>query len=243
MGIQCISLEYCLATGEYVNTEAGEKGAVLAEEWEGTSWLLMSPIENPGKQKNGKMRSVSCVAEASCRAVGNWGTEIGIGVPGSETWNGIEWKATQLPEPGAANFGEMFGISCKTANSCLAVGVWREAVTEKYTILTDYWNGTEWTFAVPPRPTGTTRSELTGVSCTAVEECIVVGNYTNSSGTQLTLAELWKNKEWTIQTTPNPSGAKASGFKSISCTEAEVCNAVGYSYSSTNVQTPIAAHL
>lgn len=240
-GVLCISLEYCVATGEYLNTESGEKGAILAEEWEGTKWNLMSPIENPGKQKNGKLRSVVCVEVASCRAVGNWGTEIGIGVPGSETWNGTEWKATQLPMPGAAEFGELFGISCATANSCLGVGIWREAITEKEVILTDYWNGAEWTYAVPPRPTGATRSEFEGVSCTAVEECIAVGNYTNSGGTRVTLGERWKNKEWTILSTPNPSGAKSSSFKSISCTASEVCNAVGYYSTSTNIQKPMAA--
>jgi len=247
LGILCMSLEFCLTTGQFLNTEGGgEKGAIMAEEWEGTSWSLLSPIENPGNRKNGKLRSVACTAVSECRAVGNWGIEVGgegLGTPGEETWNGSTWKATETPVPSSAHFGELFGISCATANSCLAVGSWEQVITKAYNGLANYWNGTSWSLLEPPAPTGATREELAGVSCTAVEECMVVGTYTSSTGTKMTLAELWKSKVWKIQPTPNPAGAKASGFESVSCTEAEVCNAVGFSVNSSNVELPIAAHL
>jgi len=243
--VWCKSLEYCVATGDYLNTEAGEKGAVLAEEWEGTTWNLMSPIENPGKNKNGKLWSIACSAEASCRAVGNWGTEAGIGVAGEETLSGTKWSATQLPEPPVADFAELYGISCTSEKSCMAVGVWREteSETKKLTILTELWNGKAWSYSIPPRPIGATESEFRSVSCPAVEECIAVGHYRDSSKKELTLAEVWNGKEWKIQTSPNPSGALASALQGVSCTEIEVCNAVGDYLNSENKLKPLAAHL
>jgi hypothetical protein len=241
LGISCLSLEYCVSTGHH--SESGNPG-IMAEEWEGTGWKLMSPIENPGGQKNGKLWSVICTVESSCRAAGNWGTEPGgIGVPGIETWNGTTWTATVVPEPGAAEFGELYGISCKTANSCMAVGLWREAVTGHTRLLADYWNGTSWSMKLSNGPSGETESQFRGVSCTAEEACIAVGEYRNSSKKEVTLAEIWNGTEWKVQTTPNPSEAAGSILEAVSCTETEVCNAVGHDINSSSILKPIAAHL
>jgi hypothetical protein len=240
LGISCVSTEYCVATGHYNNTEG--KNAVMAEEWNVEAWVLMSPIENPEKD-NGKLWSVSCLEVEKCRAVGGWGTFAGLGVAGSETLNGKVWTATKVEEPGAAEFGELFSISCKTANSCMAVGVWREGVTKKTRLLADHWNGTSWSLSLAEGPSGETESELRGVSCTAVETCIAVGEYRNSSKKELTLAEIWNGKKWEVQTTPNPTEAAGSILEAISCPEAEVCNAVGHDINSSNVVKPIAEHL
>jgi hypothetical protein len=243
LAVDCVSGEFCLSTGKNANTKG--EGQIIAEYYEPMKWTVMTPIANPGGQKNGKLWGVACTSETSCRAVGNWGTTAGIGVPGSEFWNGETWTATQLPEPGAAEFGELLDISCPGANSCLAVGEWREAFSSNFTIFTDYWNGSGWSYEVPPRPVGTTESVFKGVSCWAAKHCIAVGSYRDSKGKEQTLAEIWngeKEKErWTIQATPNPTGALASRFEAISCPESEVCEAVGTYLNGSSQLKPLAA--
>ena len=74
-------------------------------------------------------------------------------------------------------------------------------------------------------------SVLQGVSCTSATACTAVGDYVNRDGTQVTLAERWNGTSWTIQSTPNPTGAQYAGWtatlQGVSCTSATACTAVG----------------
>ena len=84
-----------------------------------------------------------------------------------------------------------------------------------------------WTIEPTPNPTGASQSTLSGVSCTSAAACTVVGNYTNSAGTILTLAVRWNGTKWTIQPSGNPTGASQSTLSGVSCTSAAACTAVG----------------
>ena len=99
--------------------------------------------------------------------------------------------------------------------------------TKPLRTLAERWDGTAWTIRTTPNPTGATNSLLFGVSCTSAMACTAVGTYTTSAGTQLTLAERWNGTSWTIQPTPNPSGAQSSFLSGVSCTSATACTAVG----------------
>ncbi|HEY7951367.1 MAG TPA: hypothetical protein VID70_00170, partial [Solirubrobacteraceae bacterium] len=75
-------------------------------------------------------------------------------------------------------------------------------------------------------PKGAKVSSLGGVSCSSTSACTAVGAYTNSSAVEVTLAESWNGKEWSVQSTPNPSQAKASVFSAVAC-PTKACYAVG----------------
>jgi hypothetical protein len=45
------------------------------------------------------------------------------------------------------------------------------------------------------------------VSCPSSTACEAVGSYDNSSGNLVTLAESWNGTDWTVQSTPDPTGA------------------------------------
>lgn len=49
--------------------------------------------------------------------------------------------------------------------------------------------GPSWKIQPTPNPSGATGSSLSGVSCTAATACTAVGDYGNSSGNDVTLAE------------------------------------------------------
>jgi hypothetical protein len=71
------------------------------------------------------------------------------------------------------------------------------------------------------------RDQFAGVSCTSASACTAVGNYVNSAFNQVTLAERWNGKAWTIQATPNPVSDE-NYLYGVSCTSASVCTAAGY---------------
>jgi hypothetical protein len=89
-----------------------------------------------------------------------------------------------------------------------------------------------------PVPSGAIASSLSGVSCTAATSCEAVGSYVSGSAVTATLAELWNGTVWTVQATPNPSGATTSELTSVSCTAANACKAVGDAV--TSAQQPLA---
>ena len=99
-----------------------------------------------------------------------------------------------------------------------------------------------WSLQTTPNPTGSTFSILNGDSCTSSTECTAVGFYKGSSGV-VTLAERWNGSEWSIQSTPNPSGSKESELLSVSCLSSTFYTAVGtYEVSSVDENAPLVEH-
>lgn len=84
-----------------------------------------------------------------------------------------------------------------------------------------------WAIQRTPNPTGATSSELEGVSCASAPACTAVGFYRRDGGKVVGLAERWNGKRWTIEPTPNPTGATSSSLTGVSCTAARGCTAVG----------------
>ena len=89
----------------------------------------------------------------------------------------------------------------------------------------------------PPQGTAL-QSELYGASCTSASACTAVGDYVTNTGASKTLAERWNGTAWTLQSTPNPSGA--SYLNGVSCTSASACTAVGWYVTSTNATLTLA---
>ncbi len=89
-------------------------------------------------------------------------------------------------------------------------------------------------------PAGAKGGSLPSVSCPAAGVCTAVGSYINSLGVTVTLAERWNGSSWTVQSTPNPAGAKGSVLKSVSCTSSTACTAVGYYVNSGGTNVPLA---
>src|SRR6478609_3158058 len=89
----------------------------------------------------------------------------------------------------------------------------------------------------PPQGTAL-QSELYGASCTTASACTAVGDYVTNTGASKTLAERWNGTAWTLQSTPNPSGA--SYLNGVSCTSASACTAVGWYVTSTNATLTLA---
>ena len=98
---------------------------------------------------------------------------------------------------------------------------------------------TGWVIQPTPNPAGSSGAQLAGVSCPRVTACTAVGSSSENSTNipTVTLAERWNGTSWSLQTTPDPAGAKISVLDGVTCTTAGTCVAVGHFWNGTSTQT------
>lgn len=163
-------------------------------------------------------------ATRSTHATGT--TAIHAGAAGHETAprTGPQWTLESTPAVG--NGSELNATRCASATSCIAVGFEDSSGTTD--ALAETWNGTSWSEMTASIPLGSRASQLLGLSCLSASQCTAVGWYENTSAVDVTLAESWNGKSWSLQTTPTVSGATLSELTAVSCTATTSCLAVGY---------------
>ena len=237
-GVSCPSTTECMAVGfstvEEINEGIRASHSIpLAERWNGSEWSVQS-IPSPAGGTDPKLEAVSCTSSSSCMAVGLFRVSNRYR-PFAERWNGSEWTALSMPTPsGIVTKGHVRlpGLSCASSSSCVAVGSYITAATNttfEEDTLVESWNGSEWTVVSSPNPAGKTVNRLAGVSCLSATACIAVGSASPEPQGQnpVTLAERWNGSEWSIQSTPNPSGASETLLEGVSCDSPTSCMAVG----------------
>jgi len=92
-------------------------------------------------------------------------------------------------QPAGPDTNVFSSVSCPSATACTTVGYYDPSNAEPTAPFAEGWNGTTWTVQTTPSPSGTDDSPLNGGSCTTASTCTAVGEYQNSSGTYLTMAE------------------------------------------------------
>ena len=219
-GVACGAASACEAVG-------GSSSGTLAEAWNGTSWKLQ-PTSNPVGAESSNLNGVSCGAGSACEAVGSYTDRARKQVTLAQRWNGTAWKLQPAPNPAEGASIDLFGVSCTAASACEADGFYSDSAGNDVTVAQG-WNGTAWTFQPTPDPApGAAKSGLSGISCRAAGACEAVGNYRNSLGSSLALAQVWDGTSWKLQSTPLPP--RASGdvlLTGVSCSAADACEAVG----------------
>src|SRR5260221_158079 len=203
---------------------AGRVGARLLTH---TTWTIRkSPNATvPG----GQLNAVSCSATSACTAVGTNISTSGVNVTLAERWNGTSWQHQRTPNPPndtvPIRSPDLLGVSCPTAHFCAAVGAYQ--VDSVGISLAEAWNGSRWTRQSFPGPVGSTSTNLRTVSCANAAFCEAVGQYTDSSGNNVSLAATWNGTLWAVQPTPNPPGASFTVLDAVSCAGAAACEAGG----------------
>lgn len=218
--VSCASSTHCVAVGNYAPRVGN--GHTLAEVWNGRAWSIQTtPTTGVA------LEAVSCPSEGSCVAVGYGEGGAGRTATLALAWNGVEWVVQRTPSL-EVELNFLLGVSCTAATSCTAVGE-GHAIGVPARPIAVRWNGREWLLQSVPTPTGSEGVGLSSVSCTAESACAAVGDYHESGGNTLTLAESWNGSEWGLLTPLNPRGAIQSVFDAISCSSTSVCSATGMS--------------
>jgi hypothetical protein len=221
-GVSCTSTSACTAVGHYVSSAGAS--VPLAERWNGTSWAVQATPNQSGATAT-FLDAVSCASASACTAIGYYLTGAGAFQTLAEAWNGTSWAIQATPAPTGSTGGFLLGVSCTAAAACTATGYFTTASTSL--TLAERWNGTAWSIQSSATPSGSTGSQLYGVSCTSDAACTAVGNYDTATGVRA-LAERWNGIAWSVQSVAAPSDATAGYLNAVSCTAAAACTGVGW---------------
>jgi hypothetical protein len=220
--VACPGATYCLAVG----TSFNGSDYPLAEAWHGARWVI---TREPGvlpSALNEELNGVSCVSTTDCLAAG-FAMSSFVDSPIVVKWNGRSWAMTVPPMPAGGADGELAGVSCASARSCVAVGEYDTlAGTGTQFLLMDTWNGSKWQARGLPGPAGTVDPALGGVACPSVSLCVAVGTADTATGS-VAVAATWRGSRWTLQKLPVPSGTSDPGVGAVACASTTRCFAVG----------------
>jgi hypothetical protein len=206
------------------NYQASGGNATLVEHWNGTSWSLASP---PAGTSQSALGQVACLSTTNCFAVGHFLSPAAGGRTLIEHWDGTAWTIVTSPNPAGTTAATLSGVACASATSCFAVGTSSTNATSGTSkTLVEQWNGTAWSIATVPSPTGVAFAGFGGVSCPSSSSCFAVGQYSTGSDYK-TLVERWNGTSWSIVASPTPSGAFFLALNGVSCPSTTNCNAVG----------------
>lgn len=197
-------------------------GAALAS---ASAATVLAPTASAVSFSPGK---ISCGAPKACLAVGSEVNDnSGAEAPVAEKWNGTAWKPVAVKTPKGKNVAELTGVSCKSATSCLVVGV--DGSTSGSDGDLPYaltWNGTSLTpTAALPVPKGTSVVVLDAVSCVTAKSCVAVG--TSFGSTVLLVVETWNGAKWTLRTAKSPAAGAFTAPSAIRCFSVTSCVIVG----------------
>jgi hypothetical protein len=173
LGVSCTSSSACMAVG----VDSDNQG--LAERWNGSSWVD-EPGSNPNADEFSGLGAVSCASSTFCAAAGGGNEGGSDDIPDSsvqEVWNGANWSVKQDADPSYNINYDLYGISCASASSCLAVGDVAES-----------WNGRAWSLEQTP-----TQGVLDDVSCPSTSTCFAVGVVPDRHYRGIPLAMRWSS--------------------------------------------------
>lgn len=117
--VSCSAPDACTAVGQYFDANANQ-GRMLVQRWDGNTWADQ-PVPNPAGIDDARLRAVWCPAATACTAVGFTVTDQRLRAF-SQRWNGTGWTYHSVPEPAGATGSSLEGVSCPSANACVAVG-------------------------------------------------------------------------------------------------------------------------
>jgi hypothetical protein len=201
------------------------------------AWSIMdSPNDETGTGTN-YLNGVSCTSSTQCVAVGSYVDAANQNQTLSETWTGSTWSIVLPPNGTSDQNNILYGVSCTSSTNCVAVGYQEESNVGVQTLI-EIWNGSDWTIMPSPNQGTNLNQSLYGVSCSAANRCVAVGDYETVSNpslfscpggsqTCLSLVEIWDGTRWSIASSPNP-GPNGDFLYGVSCPSTSSCTATGY---------------
>jgi hypothetical protein len=226
-GVSCPAADACTAVG--ITSLAGYAGnttLMLAAHWDGKQWSEQRIPIHPGSVSDDAF-DVSCAAPTSCIAVGYYYYDMaGDFASLAERWNGTRWDVLTTPNPPGG--GYFTSVACTAVAACVAVGVWFDD-TGTPVPFAERWDGSSWTIAPMPAPAGAHQTIVNNVSCSSTSACTAVGWTLDAGGVWAALAERWDGTAWALQSPPAITGSTLAYLEDVSCPDANVCVATGFS--------------
>lgn len=264
-GMACPAATRCVGVGQYADAQGGydglvEAGTASAGSW---SWKPMSAPTTglspaPSTRPNVDTVAVSCGSATSCVATGQYETStqgfdglVEIGTFRHGAWS---WVPSSAPTTGSAEDVFLYGVSCESATSCVAVGS-DLGSSSGGVILTGTESSGAWSWVPTDAPTkglspaagSSPGVTLQSVSC-ASATCVAGGTYTDAAGHHDALIETGTMSDgaWTWAPTAAPTARLSPSARAtsedflppdlygVSCKAATSCVAVGNYFDRSN---------
>lgn len=219
------NIPVCVAVGEHYKNPAYPQQLVATGGANGFSPVTFG---DPKGDNWSVLNDVSCASATFCMMVGSDGkarkTAHGVRYTthaSAYRWNGSARRQLKVPAPAHAKASQLGGVSCPTATSCMAVGIYTGPAgrTRPYSVL---WTGGAWHLRTVRAISGKATTVPEAVSCSAAATCTAVGEAVTKGRTAF--AERFAGGKWTVQ---HIAAEARSGFFSVSCPSATACVAVG----------------
>jgi len=238
-GVSCPTTTFCVAAGSTYN---GSEEQTLIEQWNGTSWSIVTSPNRNTSTDNG-FDGVSCTSSTFCVAAGSWYNAGDYEQALTAQWNGTSWSATTAAD--TPNNDELDGVSCALPTFCVATGyTYANGTNAPESTLVEQWNGTTWTITASSDLVAGGYNDLYSVSCTSTTFCVAVG-YGQDGGpysparvnTARTLVEQWNGTTWSMVASPSTPSGFGNFLYGVSCVGPTSCVAVGSAYTDSSADT------
>jgi hypothetical protein len=233
--VACPTSKFCLAVGD-AGTSANHYHDTAYTWVNRTSWRQIS-VPGPTGSRNSGLYGLACSDAAHCMAVGNYTSATGHYLPFAADWTSGHWRILALPAIAGQAQVIPEGVSCPTANECVAVGFTIDTTTQGYYHAFAYrWSGGTWhlsTLRGAP-------SLFVGVSCPSAGRCFASGyTYPSITGHAHQLLETWNGSAWTAQQ-PAETAGLAGILQHVSCAGPASCEAVGHNFYTSTPNSNVA---
>jgi hypothetical protein len=231
IAVACASADDCWAVGSNAGASMGFQA--LSEQYSGAGWSIV-PIPAPAGSDQTGLQAVTCISATDCWAVG-YSSQGDQEEPGYtedtlvEQYTGSGWKVVSSPNPPGSTSSQLRAVTCTSAGDCWSVGSSGMAGGNQQPLI-EQDAGSGWTIVASPNPPDTTDpSTLSGVSCSAADDCWAVGEY-GPSGVGQSLIEHFTGGGWSLVASPAPVSASATWserLSAVTCVGAGDCWAAG----------------
>ncbi len=252
--VSCGSAGDCSAGGYYTDG-SGHRQALFVNERDDT-WGTAKEVPGTAALNAGgdaQINSLSCASAGNCGAGGSYQPKNTAPQPFVVTESDAAWgsavKVTGIAALSGGNDSQVTSVSCATAGSCSAGGIYTDTNGGQQVFVVGETNGT-WGSAEEVPGTAAlntgTNANLNSVSCVSAGNCTVGGNYQSKSSGGQALVVTETNGTWgNAREVPGTAALNKGGFamlNSVSCATAGNCGAGGsYVDSSGLVQAFVAS--
>ena len=204
-------------------------------------WLPLAAPTPPGAEAGSvHLNDLACPSATVCVAVASYDFPPPNNTSGQayvETLSQGTWSASvpSLPTDADGMMGTLFGVSCISVGSCVAVGTYEESPGVHEPLVETLSDGT-WTPLQAPLPSDAAiapqYATLGPISCASDGTCVATGSYyLTGQHTPIGLVETLTGGSWTAMVTPLPPGATGTPpTGQPSCSSVSTCFIVSGQY-------------
>jgi len=181
--VSCVAEKECYGVGYFLSKNAEWKQ--LVGQWFGGGWSVTVNPEAPAGSTGAWLEDVSCSSYANCAQAGFYDDGTGVRRPLIKSAAGGGFGIQPLVIPEGAVRTELFGVSCPTPTSCMAIGDYRVPGRAVRGIGYSY-EGSGWVDHYPLNPADQAEGDgtlvLQSISCPRAGLCLGAGSYMSITG-------------------------------------------------------------